>query len=99
MQKLKIRAVNTNKTLLKIIKNPVTDHMPIDTIKVGTSTKGELVSMRKFATKLDQKKSVCYVIGAVSKGNPGLLNRNGMRICSRYHKSVELLTFSEQLRV
>ena len=71
LQKLKIRAVNSNKTLLKVIKNPVTDHLPLDTIKIGTSTKGEIVQMRKFAENINPKKPICYVVGAVSKGNPG----------------------------
>lgn len=80
LQKLKIRAVNTNKILLKVIKNPVTDHLPVDAIRVGTSTKGELVSMPKFVRGLPPKKPVCFVIGAVSKGNPGVVTRDGMRV-------------------
>lgn len=72
LQKLKIRAVNESKILLRVIKNPVTDHLPVDAIKVGTSTKGELVSMAKFAKGLPPKKPVCFVVGAVSKGNPGM---------------------------
>ena len=81
MQKLKIRAVNSNKTLLKVIKNPVTEHIPVDAIKIGTSTKRKLVQMKKFAEELNPKKPVCYVIGAVAKGNPGSIKRNGVWIC------------------
>jgi len=81
LQKLKIRAVNTNKVLLRVIKNPVTDHLPQDAIKIGTSTKGALVSMAKFAQQLPPTKPICYVVGAVSKGNPGEINRNGKRLC------------------
>ena len=28
IEKLKVRAVNSSKTLLKVIKNPITDHIP-----------------------------------------------------------------------
>lgn len=87
LKTLKIRAVNSNKTLLKVIKNPVTDHIPVDAIKIGTSTKGELVNIRTYAEKLNPKQSVCYVIGAVSKGNPGNINRDGVWICQRVHQN------------
>lgn len=36
LEKLKIRAVNSSKTLLKVIKNPITDHLPNDCLKVST---------------------------------------------------------------
>jgi len=34
LDQLKVRAVNCSKTLLKIIKNPITDHIPADCLKV-----------------------------------------------------------------
>ena len=45
LKNLKIRAVNTSTTLLKVIKNPITDHIPVNTLIVGTSTKGKLVKI------------------------------------------------------
>ncbi len=72
LQKLKIRAVNSSKTLLKVIKNPISDHIPIDTIKVGTSTMGKLVDMNEYAKKHKPDTPIAYIIGAVSKGNPGM---------------------------
>ena len=78
LKNLKIRAVNTSQTLLKVIKNPVTDHLPIDTLKIGTSTKANLVDVRKFITEIDFKRPVAFVIGAVAKGNPGELTSDGV---------------------
>jgi rRNA small subunit pseudouridine methyltransferase Nep1 len=34
LEKLRIRAVNSSKTLIKVVKNPVTDHLPSDCLKV-----------------------------------------------------------------
>lgn len=36
LEKLKVRAVNSSKTLLKIVKNPITDHLPQDCLRVGS---------------------------------------------------------------
>lgn len=37
LEKLRVRAVNSSKTLIKVVKNPVTDHLPPDSLKVGLS--------------------------------------------------------------
>lgn len=36
LEKLRIRAVNSSKTLIKVIRNPVTDHLPSDCLKVSS---------------------------------------------------------------
>lgn len=40
--------MESSETLLKIIKNPITDHLPPEAIKVGTSTKAELVNLKNY---------------------------------------------------
>lgn len=72
LKNLKIRAVNTSQTLLKIIKNPITDHIPINTFKVGTSTKAELVKIKDFAEKVNFERPIAFIVGAVARGNPGM---------------------------
>jgi len=37
---------------LKVIKNPVTDHLPLDIKIVGTSTKGKPTSIKKFIQEI-----------------------------------------------
>ena len=49
LKNLKIRAMNTSHTLLKVIKNPVTDHIPLDTRIIGLSTQGKSMNMRTVA--------------------------------------------------
>jgi len=39
---MKIRATGSSVTLMKVIKNPVTAHLPIGVKMIGTSTKGKL---------------------------------------------------------
>ena len=72
LKKLKIRASTTKEVLLKIIKNPVVNHLPKSCITFGTSTQARMVKLRKFVTKMPKNGPVAFVIGAVSKGNPAL---------------------------
>ena len=45
LKRLRVRAVECSETLLKVIKNPVTKHLPPESLKFGTSTKGRMVNM------------------------------------------------------
>ena len=73
--KFKIRAQGSSVTLMKVVKNPVLDHLPVGIRKIGTSTKGELTHVDDFVLKnIDKTKPCAFVIGAVSKGNPGMEN-------------------------
>lgn len=70
-----------------MIKNPVTDYLPLGIKIIGTSTKADLINFNEYVQKeqnaheeksgksgIAAYKSVCYVIGAVSTGNPGMEN-------------------------
>ena len=80
LTKLKVRAAAGSATLLNVVKNPVTDYLPLGTQIVGTSSKAELKSMKQYAEILSPKgtdkefKSIAFVVGAVSVGNPGMDN-------------------------
>lgn len=74
---MKIRASGSSVTLMKVIKNPVTVHLPIGVKKVGTSTKGKLTSLSDYLKDTlmvgdRAKKPVVFSIGAVSVGNPAM---------------------------
>ena len=74
---MKIRAAGSSVTLMKVIKNPVTAHLPLGVKKIGTSTKGKLIRMGDYVKELmgteeQQKKPIVFVIGAVSVGNPAM---------------------------
>ena len=72
LSKMKVRAEGASVTLMKIIKNPVTMHLPIGLTTIGTSSKAKLVDVNKYVRKLEniQDKPFAFVIGAVSIGNP-----------------------------
>jgi rRNA small subunit pseudouridine methyltransferase Nep1 len=84
LTKLRTRAATGSNTLLNVIKNPFTDHIPLGIKIVGTSSKAENISIGNFVARESapdnskngalRYKSICYVIGAVSVGNPGQEN-------------------------
>jgi rRNA small subunit pseudouridine methyltransferase Nep1 len=69
---MKIRASGSSVTLMKIIKNPVTAHLPVGVKKIGLEINGKLVHLGKYVKEImgDQKKPIVFSIGAVSVGNP-----------------------------
>jgi rRNA small subunit pseudouridine methyltransferase Nep1 len=69
---MKIRSTEKegSKTLLKIVKNPVTAHLPVgyqydDT---GSTDAGEVVDLFNFVQTLPNEEPVVFVVGAYSKG-------------------------------
>ena len=72
MHKLKIRAEATSETLLKVIKNPVNDHLPSNALKIGTSCHAKVVKTGEYIEKLPLNKPVVFVVGAVSTGDPAM---------------------------
>lgn len=58
---------------MKVIKNPITNHLPENCIKIGTSSKARLVNLKEYAQKKIPKNApIVFVVGGVSKGNPGM---------------------------
>jgi len=68
LHKMKIRAAGESKTLLRVIKNPITRHLPVGCRKIGTSVKGKLVDPLDLVPQLPQDQSVCFVFGAHASG-------------------------------
>jgi len=68
LHKLKIRAADGPEVLLKVIKNPVTQHLPPGAVKLGTSVTGELVDMKQLVPSLPKDKPVVFVVGAHAHG-------------------------------
>jgi len=74
LHKLKIKASDNGTTLMKVIKNPFSQHLPVGTHVYGMSCEGTLYSPNGLAKALippapggvDQ---VCFVIGAMSAGH------------------------------
>lgn len=77
LHKLSIRSQDTVQggiKLLKVIKNPITDHFPVGCKKISTSfgvADTHLVNIRDYVHNLctDDNQSVVFVIGAMAKGS------------------------------
>lgn len=75
LTKLKVRSSTGSATLATVIKNPVTQYLPMGVRLVGTSKLAPLVNINDYVKTLGiEKKPFVFVIGAVSVGNPGMEN-------------------------
>jgi rRNA small subunit pseudouridine methyltransferase Nep1 len=67
LHKFSIRAADGPHKLLKVIKNPIEDHLPTGCTKVATSFNGELVADVKEL--VPESSPIVFVIGAMSHGS------------------------------
>ncbi|KAF6062551.1 Ribosomal RNA small subunit methyltransferase NEP1 [Candida albicans] len=68
LHKLSIRSENSKEVLLKVIKNPITDHLPTKCRKVTLSFDAELKRVQDYVTTLDENESICVFVGAMARG-------------------------------
>ncbi|CCM03234.1 uncharacterized protein FIBRA_05359 [Fibroporia radiculosa] len=68
LHKLSIRGVNGPEKLLKVIKNPVTDHLPVNTIKLTLSGDAPTMRLSKFLPTLPETHSIAVFVGAMARG-------------------------------
>ena len=68
LHKLSIRSTNSQEKLLKVIKNPITSHLPPNCRKVTLSFDAEVVRVRDYIADLGPRESVCVFVGAMAKG-------------------------------
>jgi rRNA small subunit pseudouridine methyltransferase Nep1 len=68
LHKLKIRSSASDEVLMKVVKNPITKHLPVGALRIGTSLKAELTSMPEYVTTLPPNEPVVYVVGAHAHG-------------------------------
>lgn len=69
LHKMRVRAADGNDTLLKVVKNPVTAHLPIGATVVGLEVGGQLVDAVDLPQLLPKDRPVVFVIGAMSHGD------------------------------
>lgn len=70
LKKLSIRAKESSEILLRVIKNPITSHLPEGSYICSMNEKSRLVNKDEFAFNCDKSfKHVVLVIGAISKGD------------------------------
>ncbi|KAL7410299.1 Alpha/beta knot methyltransferase [Mrakia frigida] len=68
LHRLSIRGMNGSEKLLKVIKNPVTDHFPTNTIKLTLSGDVPTVRLSKFLPTLPESHSIAVFVGAMARG-------------------------------
>ncbi|XP_021894524.1 ribosomal RNA small subunit methyltransferase NEP1-like [Carica papaya] len=69
LQKLSITAVGKREKLLRVIKNPVTQYLPVNSRKIGFSHSSEkLVNMNKYIAATGGDTDLVFVIGAMAHG-------------------------------
>jgi rRNA small subunit pseudouridine methyltransferase Nep1 len=69
LHRLSIRSTNSNEKLLRVVQNPITDHLPPNCRKVTLSFDAPLVRVRDYVQTLGPKESICVFVGAMAKGN------------------------------
>jgi rRNA small subunit pseudouridine methyltransferase Nep1 len=69
LHRLSIRSTTSQEKLLKVIKNPITDHLPPNCRKVTLSFDSSVVRVSDYIADLAPKESICVFVGAMAKGN------------------------------
>jgi len=75
LHKMKIKASDNGTTLMKVIKNPFSQHLPVGTHVYGMSCEGQLYTPMGLAKALvpvnpeEANGQVCFVIGAMAAGH------------------------------
>jgi len=65
---LSIRGVNGSEKLLKVIKNPVTDHFPTNTYKITLSGDAQTVRLSEYLPRVPPTHSLAVFVGAMARG-------------------------------
>ena len=68
LHRLAIKGANTQEKLLKVIQNPITDHLPPDCRKVTLSFNAPVVRVRDYVDAIRPSESICVFVGAMAKG-------------------------------
>ncbi|RUS22298.1 Alpha/beta knot methyltransferase [Endogone sp. FLAS-F59071] len=68
LHKLSIRSVNGSEKLLRVIKNPVTDHLPANCRKLAFSFDAPTIRLSEYLPTIPADHSICVSIGAMAHG-------------------------------
>ncbi|CAL4067296.1 unnamed protein product, partial [Meganyctiphanes norvegica] len=89
LHRLNVRAADGNMKLLKVIKNPITDHLPVGCKKIGTSFQAErLVHPRELVP--EKEEPMVVVLGSMAHGKVETEYVEEEVSFSRYHLSAAL---------
>ncbi|KAM2227471.1 hypothetical protein ACFXTI_014274 [Malus domestica] len=69
LQKLSISAVGKREKLMRVIKNPVTQYLPVNSHKIGFSYSSEkLVNIQNYVASSENSVDFVFVVGAMAHG-------------------------------
>jgi len=68
LQRYSIRSNDSSEPLLRVIKNPILDHLPPHCRKVTLSFEAPTVRVTDYIRTLEPKESICVFVGAMAKG-------------------------------
>lgn len=68
LHKLSIRAVGSQEKLLNVIRNPLSDHLPVSCQRVAMSGDGPTVRLQEWIRTLPEDQSVVFYVGAMAHG-------------------------------
>ncbi|XP_027361951.1 ribosomal RNA small subunit methyltransferase nep-1-like isoform X1 [Abrus precatorius] len=69
LQKFSIKSKNGQGKLLRLIENPVTNHFPVNSRKIGLSfSSPKAVHLRDYASAINCNENVVFVVGAMAHG-------------------------------
>ncbi|KAF2456818.1 Alpha/beta knot methyltransferase [Lineolata rhizophorae] len=69
LHRLSIRSTTSQEKLLKVIKNPISEHLPPNCRKVTLSYNAPVVRAQDYIRNLRAGESICVFVGAMAKGN------------------------------
>ncbi|RDW68103.1 nucleolar essential protein 1 [Coleophoma cylindrospora] len=69
LHRLSIRSTNSQEKLLRVIPNPISDHLPPNCRKVTLSFDAPLVKVREYVESVGENESICVFVGAMAKGS------------------------------
>jgi len=68
LHRLSIRSTTSQEKLLRVIQNPITDHLPPKCRKVTLSFEASVMRARDYMDTLEPDESICVFVGAMAKG-------------------------------
>jgi len=68
LHRLSIKGANSQEKLLKVIQNPISDHLPPNCRKITLSFDAPVVRTREYIDTLGPNESICVFVGAMAKG-------------------------------
>lgn len=68
LHKLTVRAADSSQVLLKVVKNPVTMHLPVGSRKYLTSFSATQLTMPKELAATASDEPIVVVVGGIARG-------------------------------